>query len=551
MNFKSLFADVSALIIDDMANQQASLKGQLAMLEIARVDAASTVDDALRLLKSRRYTVVMCDYNLNQRSDGQQLLEHLRENGLLPPETIFFMVTAEASYAAVASASEHKPDAYLLKPVTVGDIEERLRTQIERRAALAKVHQRQGLADLPGVVAACDELIQRKDRFTMSALQIKGSTLLQLGRHEEANELYAQVLSLRPGLIWAQLGMARAQRAAGNFEEAKALSYEVMRSKDGEKNVEAYDLIAQCLEAQGDMEGALWTLRDSAAVMPSARRQRLLGECAFRNGDLATAKECFTKLAKSTKGSITGQPQDALMLAQVKTDTGEHAEAVLILDQAQSQNRHDPAFANVALALKAQALFKGGDKAGAEAALSRARQAMRRPKADFSTVALAKAELLGGHEEAGLKLLAQAVSADHENPRVKQLIGNALKDTGHDGKLEQVVSAAVGGLNAKVSEARSLFRNSQIDEALEAIERAQREFPENSAVLLQAAQMNCMALRLKKQMNHAASERVRAYLIRLDGLLPGSDRVAQMHRYYRETLAMLKSGQASTTALAA
>lgn len=548
MNFKNLFADISALIVDDMANQQASLKGQLAMLDITRVDAATTVDDALRLIKSRRYSVVMCDYNLNQKSDGQQLLEHIRENNLLPPETVYFMVTAEATYAAVASASEHKPDAYLLKPVTVGDIEDRLRTQIERRNALTKVHACLARNDHAGVLAACDELVARQDRFTMSALQIKGGTLLQLGRHEEANELYAKVLGLRPGIIWAQLGMARAQKAAGNYEDAKAMAYEVMRSKDGDKNVEAYDLIAQCLEAQGDMEGALWTLRDSAAVMPSARRQRLLGECAFRNGDTETAKDCFTKLAKVTKGSITGQSQDALMLAQIKTDCGEHAEALQLLDQAQGQNRHDPQFGNVALALRAQALSRSGDKSGAEAALARARQAMRRPKADFGTVALAKAELLGGHEEAGMRLLAQAVSADHENPRVKQLIGNALRDTGHDGKLEQVMATAVGGLTTKVSEARTLFRNSQIDEALEAIERAQREYPENTAVLLQAAQMNCMALRLKKQMNAMASERVRAYLTRLDSLLPGSDRVAQMHRYYRETLAMLKSGAPATAA---
>lgn len=540
MNFKSLFADLSALIVDDMANQQASLKGQLSMVGISRVDAATTVEDALRLIKSRRYQVVMCDYNLNQKSDGQQLLEYIRENNLLPPDAVFFMVTAEATYAAVASASEHKPDAYLLKPVAVGDIEERLRTQIERRNALAKVHACIAANDQTGVVAACDALINGKDRFTMSALQIKGSTLLTLGRHEEAAELYVKVLALRPGLVWAQIGLARAQKAAGNYEEAKAMAYDVMRSKDGEKNVEAYDIIAQCLEAQGDMEGALWTLRDSAAVMPSARRQRLVGECAFRNGDVETAKDCFTKLARSTKGSITGQAQDALMLAQIKSDCGEHAEALAILEGAQAQNRHDPQVINTALALKSQALSRSGDKAGAEAALTRARQAMRRPKADFATVALAKAELLGGHEEAGLKLLATAVSADHENPRVKQLIGKALADTGHDGKLDQVVSAAVGSLNTKVAEARTLFRNSQIDEALEAIERAQREFPENTAVLLQAAQMNCMALRLKKKMNAMASERVRAYLARLDTLMPGSDRVAQMHRYYRETVAMLK-----------
>lgn len=542
---KPSFADLSVLIVDDMATQQTTLRGQLTMLQINKVDVATTAEDALRLIKSRNYNVVMCDYNLNQKTDGQQILEYLRENNTIPAQTLFFMVTAENSYAAVASASEQKPDAYLLKPVTVGDIEERLKTQIERRNALLPVHQCLGRQDLPGAVAACDALIDKKDRFTMNALQLKGQTLLQLGRHEEASAIYAKVLQIRPGLIWAQLGLAKAQKAAGNLEEAKALAYDIMRSKEGEKNVEAFDLVAQCLEAQGDAEGAMWTLRDSAAVMPSARRQRLVGEAAYRNGDIETAKECFGKLTKATKGSITSQSQDVLMLAQIKVDSGETQEALAMLDAAVQQNRHDPNFGNTALAIKAQGQIKLGDAAGAEASLQRARQSMRRAKADFATVALAKAELVSGNEEAGLKLLSTAVSADHENPRVKQLIGNVLRDTGREHLLQQVVDAAVGGLNQRVTDAKTLFRNSQIDEALQAIEAALKEYPENTGVLLQAAQMNCMSLRLKKQLSTAVSERVRAYLTRLDSLMPGNDRVSQMHRYYRETIAALKSPSAS------
>ena len=144
-----------------------------------------------------------------------------------------------------------------------------------------------------------------------------------------------------------------------------------------------------------------------------------------------------------------------------------------------------------------------------------------------------------GNEVAGLKLLALAVSADHENPRVKQLIGGALKVTGHEARLAQVVDGAVSALNARVSSAKGLFRDSRIDEALAAIEAALKDHPDNTGVLLQAAQMNCMSLRLKKQLNAAVVERVRLYLARLDTLMPASDRVAQMHRYCRETIAGL------------
>jgi tetratricopeptide (TPR) repeat protein len=539
MAIQTPYSNIPTLVIDDMPTQQTTLRGQLQMLHIAKVDQATSPDDAIRLVKSKAYGLILCDFNLNQKSDGQQLLEYFRDSGAISPECLFFMVTAENTYKSVASASEHKPDAYLLKPITAGDIEDRLKALLDRRNALLSINQRLTKQDLPGALAACNVVLAKKDRWAMQALQIKGQTLLQMGRHEEAREVYEQVLATRSGVVWAQLGQARALKAAGKLEEAKFIAQSIINSKDGEKNVEAYDLVAACLEAQGDLQGSLWMLKDSAVVMPSARRQRIVGEAAFRSGELDTAKECFAKLGKATKGAVTALPQDALTHAQTMVDLGDPAEALRLLDAGGIQYRNDPQYTNVAMAIRAQAQAKGGDEAGAKATVSKARETMRRAKADFATVALAKAELMTGNEAAGLKLLEAAVSSDHENPRVKQLIGNALKVTGHEAKLAQVVDGAVGELNSRVGSAKTLFRDSRIDDALAAIEAALKDYPDNTGVLLQAAQMNCMSLRLKKQLNAMVVERVRLYLAKLDTLMPGSDRVAQMHRYYRETLAGL------------
>ena len=69
-------------------------------------------------------------------------------------------------------------------------------------------------------------------------------------------------------------------------------------------------------------------------------------------------------------------------------------------------------------------------------------------------------------------------------------------------------------------------------------------YPENTGVLLQATQINCMALRLKKEYNADMIERVRQYLIRLEQLMPGNDRVTKMRSYFRETKSDLEAAQA-------
>lgn len=541
MPIQTQFSNLQALVIDDMSVQQTTLRGQLGQLGIGKVDVAANAEDAARLIRSRRYNLILCDFNLNHKTDGQQLFEHLRDNKLLPADCLFFMVTAESGYASVASATEHHPDAYLLKPITASHIEDRLKALLEKRDALLSINQKLSKDDLPGAVLACDQLLKAENRWTMAVLQIKGKTLLELGKHDEAKQTYRQALDKRANLPWAQLGLARAHKAAGQFDEARQIAQNIIDTPEGQKNVAAYDVVAEAMDAQGDSQGAMWVLRDAAAVVPSTRRQRLLGESAYRNGDLDTARDCLQKVAKATRGSVIAQPQDSLLLAQAMVDLGESAEAQKLLAEAGKLYSSLPNFASVALAIQVQAQVKSGAKDEAEKTLKRARETLRKGKADFATIALAKAELMAGHEDEGFKLLATAVSSDHENPRTKQMIGNALRDTGHEDKIDRIISSSSAVMQTRVQDARKLLRDSQIDEAVLTIEKAVSDYPENTGVLLQAAQINCMALRLKKAHNVNMEERVRLYLNRLDQLMPTNDRVTMMKRYFRETLAAMEA----------
>lgn len=542
MRFETPFAKLNALVVDDMATQQMTLRGQLSSLGLEHIDAASSAEDALRQIRAKRYQLILCDYNLNSRTDGQQLFEHLREHQLLPPDCLFFMVTAEANYSAVASASEQVPDAYLLKPITAGDIEERLKNQLDKRQALLPITQALGRDDLPAALAAADALLAKKDRWFMQALQHKAQLQLQLGFVDEARALYEQALQLRPGLVWAQVGLLRAHKAAGSHQACRELAEQIIASRDGEKNLAAYDLLAQSLEAQGDAAAALAVTRRAAEIVPSARRQRQLGEAAYRNGDLATAKQAYAKAWKGSQGAMTAQPQDALVLAQTQVELGETQEAMALLKDAGARGTRGAAFDQIALAVKAQALVAEGEMERAQAAVKEALAGGQAGKGDFATLALARAAIATGNQESGLALLRGALCADHEDARMLQLVGKALSDLGQAEQLEALVEGAVGSLKTRLFEAKRLLRGGKLDEALEAIEAELCEFPDNTTVLLECAQMNCMWLRLNKSLDEARLARVRAYLAQLEKLLPGHERVAQMRRYLRETLAQLQRG---------
>ena len=117
-NTSSRIAGLRSLLVDDMRDMRANLRNQLDQLGMAKVDQAKNAAEALKLVSSNKYDLVLCDYNLGDETNGQQLLEFLKARRLLPASTIFFMVTAESKYPSVVTAGEFAPDDYLIKPFT-------------------------------------------------------------------------------------------------------------------------------------------------------------------------------------------------------------------------------------------------------------------------------------------------------------------------------------------------------------------------------------------------------------------------------------------------
>ena len=537
------YSHVQALVIDDMPAQQTTLRAQLAMLGISRVDGATSPEQALRQIRRSAYGLVLCDFNLGHKTDGQQLLEHLRSTKALGADCLFFMITAESSYAAVASTSEHLPDAYLVKPATASDIEERLKSALERRQALLVATQRLQAEDTHSAIIACDEIIARRDRWGLAAMQIKAQALLAAARPEEALQVYRDVLAQRPGLVWAAVGMARAHKAAGRPAQAEGVARDIVERPDGRRAMAAYDVLAEALEAQGEHERATEVLRDAAEIVPSARRLRLLGESAFRTGDLATACDCLGKAAQATRGSLIEDPQDTLTLAQAWVDQGDALRALAVLADADTAMRDDPRSHGVAWAIRAQALAANGETDAACHAAEQARQRVSGHAADFATIALARAELASGQEERGLERLKRCVAADHESPQVRQWAGAALTRSGRARLIDDIVEAASREMKAGIATARKQLREGDTAAALAAIEASLATYPDNTGVLLEATQMSCLALRLGRAIDAELLDRAQQHLSRLEQLMPNADRVANIRRYLRETVTLLASAR--------
>lgn len=523
---------LKALLIDDMSGMRANLRAQLQQLGVSDVAQAASAAEALKAMGGRPFDLVLCDYNLGGDTNGQQLLEYVRAKKLLLPVTIWFMITAESSYDDVATASDSAPDDYLIKPFTAANLESRLMRHFERQDALEPALKRMAAGDMQGAVAEFSRLAEARSKFTMEVLRLKARCLSRLGRHEEAKAVYAQVLSIRQGVPWAELGFARALRDAGDLDKAHSAAASIVMSNP--TLVGAYELLAEIHHARGEEQETLDALRKAESIVPSATRTRALGEMAMRIGDMEVARSAYARVVAATRNSVTKSAYDSAALAQIYMDGGEAEQALDVLKPVQREFGGDSRFQAIAAAVEARARIELGDADAAGEALQRALHLVN--NADpAASLEVSKACFALGREAEGERIVTSAVRANHEDAHMVAAAKRILKDAGREAFTSQLVDAQVQEMLGLTERALSLVKKAQLAQAQAMIAEAVAGLPNNVGVLVAATQINLLFLS-QKGLDVAAATRVREYLATLDRLAHGSERVVKMGAFFRELL---------------
>jgi len=102
------------LVVDDYATMIRILRNLLKQLGFENVDDASDGTEALELLRQKKYSLVISDWNMEPMT-GYELLKHVRardDTARLP----FIMVTAESKTENVIAAKKAGVNNYIVKP---------------------------------------------------------------------------------------------------------------------------------------------------------------------------------------------------------------------------------------------------------------------------------------------------------------------------------------------------------------------------------------------------------------------------------------------------
>lgn len=134
---------LSVLIVDDMRSMRSIVKQVLRDMGIKHTKEAADGQEALSMLRSDRFDLVICDVEMPKMSGIELLDEVQKDEGL--KQIPFIMLTAMNQREKVVEILAHDICDFVLKPINPMMLEQRVQAFLDSRE-----QQQQDIPDLDG-----------------------------------------------------------------------------------------------------------------------------------------------------------------------------------------------------------------------------------------------------------------------------------------------------------------------------------------------------------------------------------------------------------------
>jgi len=527
----------SYLVIDDFADMRSMLRSMLVAYGVTNIDMAANGKDALKLLAKKRYDVVLCDYNLGEGKDGQQLLEEGKDKGLIQYSTAFLMITAENTMEMVIGAVEYLPDDYLSKPFNKDMLRTRLEKVIIKKDDLHDVVKLLNKERYEDAIALCDEKLGKNPRNRTELLKLKAEILMESESYEEAAAIFESVLAKRDA-PWAMLGMGKVNFFTQQYMQAKEIFQKIIDVN--KTHMEAYDWLAKTSVELGDQKEALNVLSKATEISPkSIVRQMELGNLALKENDIGVATKAFKKAVQVGCNSIYQTPTNYSKLAKV-LGKNSGKEALSVLSKLRSDYGRADVEANLHAAISESLVLKGlGRGSEAQKAYAEATKLYEKCGGEVSkdaTLEMANACLVNDDEERGLLMLQSLVKNNHQDEEVLAQVQEVFGSVGMEHEGQELIKAAIEEVVKLNNTGTQLAKSGKLEEAISFFEKAVRNMPDNSTINMNIANVLLMHMKTKGKSDNYLYK-VREHLERVQRRDPNNENYRKLNAAYEKMAA--------------
>lgn len=515
------------LIVDDFVGIRQLLRETLRNLGAKHFDQAASGGEAMTMLSKTHYDVVLCDFNLGEGKNGQQVLEECRIRNLLTPSSVFLMVSAEKSVESVMGAAEQQPDAYIIKPITEGVLLTRLNRVWQKKQIFREIDQAFVEKDYLRAAKLCDEQIAVHKLHEIDLLRMKATLLLKAGEPDKAREVYEQVLDDRD-YNWARTGLAKIRMNNGDHEAARQMFQGVIA--ENRFYIDAYDQLATAYQLMGKLEESCDVLEKAAKLSPnSVVRQRRLGLAALKLNNIPLAERAFRKCIAIGEYSIMKTVDAYFGLARICGQKNDAKEALQVLATAQRE------FTGELVQLRAKiteglVYHESGDYRRARKTGDELEEMLNDdPERPDTPTCMELATLLFavGVKDAPVDLLCYVIKNNHDNMVLLDEVQDIFEKARMGEEGAELIKSARKEASDMMNKGVLLWKTGKLAEAVAWMRTAREALPNNMRILFNSAQILISHMQ-QHGFNRDLMDEANGVLMHVDNIAPGQQRFAQL-----------------------
>lgn len=476
------------LIIDDFAEMRSTIRGMLIPYGADKISMAGNGEEAVELICRNTFDVILCDYNLGDGKDGQQLLEEVKLRGKLPFSTVFIMVTAESSSFMVMGALEHQPDDYLSKPFTHSVLQNRIKKILDKKGELKQLAKALDQGNNNAAITLCDEEIERSPRHRFEFLKMKCELLINEHRYDEATALCNDVIAERK-LPWASFNLGKVMYMRQEYQNAADLFDDIIN--ENPTYVSAYDWLAKCQKKLKQYQASQATIQKGIEQSSkSVLRQRAFADLAEINADLSIAEQARKKVIKLAKNSIQQEAGDYTKLATTLVANNNTKEALKIVDQLKYDIKQSPEAELAAAVAKVKIYTDMNNDSLRQTAIEDVTNIYtnKQPQlSDEQSLGLIEVFLKNEKIDTADDVMTDMIRNNHDNQEILDSIRKIYQEIGMEDHVDEIVNSIRKEITATNNKGVKLLEAGDMNESIALFIKALESAPNNPVININTA----------------------------------------------------------------
>lgn len=266
--------DLFILIADDILGMRRLLRQSLRSMGFHNIIEAVDGVDAIEKLTTNSVDLILSDWNMPNLLgiDVLKFVRSKKEYSHIP----FIMITEEVSEATIAEAAETEVDAYIIKPFTLGQLQDRITNILSSSEEYNKI----------------DYYLERGKAFVVTK------------QFSNAMIEFKNALRINPRSPRALLEFGNMYAQQGNDKQAKLLYQKSIAISP--KFLKAHDALANLCLATSDNDGYLHHLQNAVAISPrNLERRFMLGQALIKHGCIDNAKKILENILEDAGKQYT------------------------------------------------------------------------------------------------------------------------------------------------------------------------------------------------------------------------------------------------------